>query len=80
MMSSTIPASLKAGPTTTNTLSANRYLIYTRFLLNIILSFYNEIRLDIIHNVSNNIDCNLHVVYTFCPVYFLVNPKVCQYL
>ncbi len=26
-MSSTIPASLKAGPTTTNTLSANRYLI-----------------------------------------------------
>ncbi|MHA1473789.1 MAG: DapH/DapD/GlmU-related protein [Promethearchaeota archaeon] len=33
MMSSTIPASLKTGPTTTNTLSANRYLIIYIFII-----------------------------------------------
>jgi len=33
MMSSTIPASLKLGPTTTNTLSANRYLIIYIFII-----------------------------------------------
>ena len=33
MMSSTIPASLKAGPTTTNTLTANRYLIIYIFII-----------------------------------------------
>ena len=33
MMSSTIPASYKVGPTTTNTLSANRYLIIYIFII-----------------------------------------------